>query len=132
MINALNLFKEARELGSTKSYAELQSYINSYDFSANKSIASTKYRVGLWDKVSSVNGISPELLSKDAPDGGEIILIYVDNKLSIIQKHDPSQPGFVAMDDILAHQVAANIIDNFIAQEVEAQAREAILIQMIS
>ncbi|MGO4372875.1 hypothetical protein AB4Z21_19345 [Paenibacillus sp. MCAF20] len=133
MINALQIFGEAKNTyGSTKSFAQCQNYINAFDWETHRASERANYVLVLYDKVSPINGITPEQILTDAPAGGEIILIYIGGKLTIMQKHDPSQSGFVAMDVALATEIGNSIIDNFVETKVDEIARETVLIQMIS
>ncbi|WP_337102314.1 hypothetical protein [Paenibacillus sp. YIM B09110] len=133
MLNALQLFGEAKNTyGSTRTFTECQDFINAFDWDAHRLSERANYELVLYDKVSAINGISPELILADAPVGGEVILVYIGGKLTIIQKHDPSQSGFVAMDVALATEIGNGIIDNFVETKVDEIARETVLIQMIS
>lgn len=133
MINALQIFGEAKNTyGSTKTYTKCQEYVNAFDWVGYRTSIREQYVLALWDKVSPINGITPEQILTDVPSGGEVVLIFVNGKLNIMQKHDPSQSGFVAMDAELATEIGNSIIDNLIETKVDEIARETVLVQMIS
>lgn len=132
MLNALELYKEARELGTTKTFTELQQYINEFDYETERAQEKARYRVEIWDKQSLVNGIDPQVILKDVPEGGEVFLIYVDGKLIFLQKHDPTQAGLVPMSEQSALQIADQVVNDMVERVVDAKAREYVLVNMIT
>ncbi|MGO4374060.1 hypothetical protein AB4Z21_25520 [Paenibacillus sp. MCAF20] len=84
MLNALQIYGEAKNTyGSTKPFTECQAYISDFDWESARASERGRYTLSLYDKVSVINGITPEKILADAPAGGEIILIYIDGKLNI-------------------------------------------------
>jgi hypothetical protein len=133
MLNALQIYAEAKNTyGSTQSYAACVGFINAFDWEGARDAERGNYVLTLYDKTSTINGIAPDKVLEGVPEGGEVILIYVRSKLTIIQRHDPAQSGFVAMDVALATEIGNGIIYKFVESKVDELARETVLIQMIS
>ncbi|MFD2329106.1 hypothetical protein ACFSR7_07580 [Cohnella sp. GCM10020058] len=132
MINALELFTAARNLGSTRNFAACKELIDSFDWEGERIMEKKRYGLALWAKGTEVNGIPSSSLEEGVPAGGEVLFVYLDGKLIVIQKHDPSQAGFVAMDAALAEQVGLAMIEQLVESAIDERARESILIKMIS
>lgn len=128
MLNALNVYKEARDLGSTKTYSEIQLMINNANYAELCEIERQRYQASLWDKESSINGVSATTLMEGVPPGGSVYLIQIDGNLVYLQKHDPSQMGFVAMDDVTALSKAAIVIESLVQSEVDSKIKNDVLI----
>lgn len=127
MLNSLEILKEARELGSTTTLAEVDAVLAGYDYPALREAERVNYRIELYDKASPINGVPAEIILKDAPAGGEVYLIYVNNRLVYLQTHDPEEMGFVAMSETRALEAAGTIVDNLIEQAVDVRVREEVL-----
>lgn len=127
MLDAIKVLKEARELGSTKMLADVDAALAGYDYPALVTAEKVNYRVELWDKTSPINGIAPEVVGEDMPAGGEVYLIYINDKLVFLQKHDPEQAGLVAMTPTTAIEIAGRIVDQLAEQVVNARIQSAVL-----
>lgn len=127
MLDSLSVLKKARELGSTKSLADVEAEIAKIDYPALRAQERDNYRVEIWDKVTPINGIEPSVILQDAPEGGEIYLIYIGNRLMYLQKHDPDQMGFAPMTRERALEAAGKIVDDLIEQAVDARVEKEVL-----
>lgn len=132
MLDELKILKEARDLGSTKTLADIQTLVATYNYDTLVQQEKARYRAELWDKISPINGISPEKILEDAPTNGEIYLIYVDDRLIFLQKHDPEQIGFAAMSSERALEVANKTINRMVEEKVDEIAKKDILLQLLS
>ena len=134
MITALEIFTKAKELGTTKTYADCQAFLNTYDLEAIENLDITdypKYSYSIWDKENDINGISAQKILEDVPENGEVYLISIDGNLTYLQKHDPTQMGLVAMTTQIATQRAQQIIKEKIQQEEYARISDEVLISML-
>lgn len=131
MINHLEVFKEAVQLGSTKTLTECKEIIARQDSTTLIEDEKRKYRVEIWDKNSSINGIPADAIAKDVPNSGEVYLVYENGILSMLQKHDPHQMGFVAMNAEQALQVANGIINEKVNGVVKGIIYNSVLEEML-
>ncbi|OUM85681.1 MAG: hypothetical protein BAA01_09440 [Bacillus thermozeamaize] len=131
MLDSIQLLKEARELGSTKTLADVEAILSTYDYPALREQERTRFRVELWDKVTPINGVSPEYILKDAPEDGEIYLVYVDGNLVYLQKHDPDQIGFVPMTPEVALAKANALVDRLVEEAIDARVKNEVLRQLL-
>lgn len=79
--------------------------------SLRKQLKST-YSFEIWDKVSDVNGNSPQAMLDNSifTLEGENLIIYKENNVILVQGFDPYNQGFVRMDSKRATEVAELII----------------------
>ena len=135
-----DLFDEAVKLGSKKTLAHAKTELNKYDRRTMEDAEKTqkgkgnkpKHRVEIWDKVSSVNGIPAYVLAKDVPDGGEVYILYLDDRVVQIQKQDPELAGNIAMDKATALAKGGKIIDEHVGRIVDEEVREKVLRALLS
>ena len=135
-----DLFDEAVKLGSKKTIANAQNELNKHDRKhledAEKAQRGKgnkpKHRVEIWDKVSPINGIPADVLAKDVPDGGEVYVLYLDDRAVQIQKQDPELAGNVAMDKATALAKGGKMIDEHVGRIVEDEIREEVLRALLS
>lgn len=132
MLNALLVLKEAKDLGADKNLIDVNILLDNYDYPALRETERGNYRVELYNKTSDINGISASKIMQDVPEGGEVYLIYVQDKLVYLQKHDPEQIGFVAMTAERATAAANTIIDNLVEQVIDTQIYYEVLQVLLS
>lgn len=136
MLDPLELLKEARELGSTRTLADVETELAKYDYPTLRAQESTRYRVEIWDGVSPINGVPAATIMERVPrhpDGtpGSVYLIYVDGNLVYLQPHDPEQAGLVPMTPEVALQKAQKIVDQLVEQAVDERVRREVLRQLL-
>lgn len=135
-----DLFDEAIKLGSKKTLANAKAELNKHDRKTLEEAEKAqkgkgnkpKHRVELWDKVSPVNGITVDVLAKDVPDGGEVYILYLDDKAVQIQKQDPELAGNIAMDKSTALAKGGKMIDAHVKKIVDDKVREEVLRSLLS
>lgn len=132
MLNSLDILKEARELGSGATLAEADALLAGYDYPALREAERTNYRIELYDKVSPINGVPTETVLRDTPDGGEVYLIYINDRLVYLQTHDPEEIGFVAMSEARALEAANAVVDDLIERAIDARVREEALRMLLA
>ncbi len=132
MLNSLDILKEARELGSTKTLADVDVLLAGYDYPVLREAEWANYRIELYDKQSPINGVSAEQVLRDMPVGGEVYLIYINDRLVYLQTHDPEEIGFVAMTADRALEAANAIVDSLVEQVVDARVREEVLRMLLA
>ncbi|MFD2170297.1 hypothetical protein [Tumebacillus lipolyticus] len=127
MLNALEILKQARDLGSTATLAQVDQEIAKHNYDSLRASEKVRYEWMVWDKVSPINAIAPHLILADAPQDGEIYTVSVDGRTVILQKHDPEQLGFAPMtrEQALAH--AEKQVDSMVEQAVDAQVKDQVL-----
>jgi hypothetical protein len=131
MLNSLDVLREARELGSAATLADVEAEIAAYDYPTLRQAERANYRIELYDKQSPINGVPAEEILKDAPAGGEVYLVYINDRLVYLQTHDPEEIGFVAMTAARAMEAANTIVDGHIEQVIDARVREEVLRQLL-
>lgn len=132
MLNNLQILKEARELGSTKTLADVNAILATYDYPTLRQAERANFRIELWDKVTPINGVAPEVILQDVPEGGEVYLIYINDNLVYLQKHDPEQIGFIPMNATRATEVANKIVDDLVEQAIDAKVHDEVLVKLLS
>lgn len=127
MLNSIQVLQEARNLGSTANLATVESEIAKHNYVTLRATEKLNYTVALWDKVSPINGVSADIIGADVPTDGEVYLIYVNGNLVYLQKHDPNQVGFVAMDSTTATAKANEQVDAIVESKVDMIVRDLVL-----
>ncbi len=131
MLDSIQLLSEARNLGSTKTLADVDALLATYDYPTLREQEKTRFRVEIWDKKTPINGVAPEQILTDTPAGGEVYLIYIDGNLVYLQKHDPDQIGFVAMDANTALAKANAFVDRLVEDAIDARVRNEVLRKLL-
>jgi hypothetical protein len=133
MIDPIELLKEARSLGSNATLARVQQVLASIDRTALEQAERARYRVEIWDEVSPLAGQPPEYWRNrgDWPAGGKVFLVYVDDRLVLVQPHDPEQAGLIPMDLPTAQARANALIARWVEQAVDAEVRRRALMQLL-
>lgn len=137
MLDPIAILAEARNLGANVTFADVETALAQYNYEELRAQERTRYRVELWDKQTSINGVAPEQILERVPkhpDGsyGEVYLIYIDGNLVYLQPHDPEQAGFVPMTPEMALAKANKIVDALVEQAVDAYVRREVLRQLLT
>ena len=86
MVDKIGILERARQLGSTKTLADVSAALAKRDINAYKEKHKQRYRIEIWDKKSPINGVPAEKIfasRADIPEGGEVYLIYIDGQLQM-------------------------------------------------
>lgn len=80
------------------------------------------YRWELWDKATSVNGVSPKIILSraDVPANGAVYLIRKGGRVVWFQPHEPKTAGYVSMSPETAQECAVEQYEDIIKDEVIA------------
>ena len=132
MLNDLTILKEARDLGSLKTLADVDLLLAAYDYPTLRTAEKPNYSVMLYDKVSPINGIPASTIMTDEHSIGEVYLIYIGGRLVYLQKHDPEQIGFVVMDAARANVAAATIVNNHIEGVIDARVHQGVMAKLLA
>lgn len=132
MLNNLAILKEARDLGSLKTLADVDLLLAGYDYPTLRTAEKPNYSITLYDKVSPINGIPASTIMADDHPIGEVYLIYIGGRLVYLQKHDPEQIGFVTMDATRAMTAANTIVNNHIEGVIDARVRQEVLAKLLA
>lgn len=79
-------------LGTDVTDEDVQSALVDVDFDSVKASAAARYRHEVWDRVSPINGVPAEDVINSSPEfqrDGDILLVYRDDRVLIIQPFDP-------------------------------------------
>ena len=132
MLNNLAVLKEARDLGSLKTLADVDLLLAGYDYPTLRAAEKPNYSITLYDKVSPINGIpASTIMTEDYPIG-EVYLIYIGGKLVYLQKYDPAEIGFVAMDATRAMAAANTVVDNHIESVIDARVHQEVMAKLLA
>ena len=131
MLNSLDVLREARELGADVTLAQVEAALAQYDYLALRQAERANYRVELYDKTSPINGVPAEKILRDAPPAGEVYLIYINDRLTYLQTHDPEEMGFRPMSPERAYEAAEQVISEHIEQVIDARVRQEVLRQLL-
>jgi hypothetical protein len=94
---------------------ELIKHFNTVNQEELKAELKTHFRGAIYDKVTLINGIDSNTILDGLSDNAEVYLIYIDNSLVYLQKHDPFQIGNVETTS----ETIQGIIDKHIASLVD-------------
>lgn len=135
MINILDIFKEASTLGSTKTLTELKEKFNTYNYEqlVNDKVTSN-YKVEIWDKVTLINGIQPNIILNQIPNytPDAVYLIYINGGLVYLQTHEPYVAGHVPMTEEKALEIANDIVRERAESEVDKKLNDELLEFMLT
>ncbi|GAB6170536.1 hypothetical protein JCM15765_00140 [Paradesulfitobacterium aromaticivorans] len=132
MLNNLTILKEARELGSLKTLADVDLLLAGYDYPTLRTAEKPNYSISLYDKVSPINGIPASTIMTNDHPIGEVYLIYIGGRLVYLQKHDPEQIGFVPMDATRAMEAANTIVSNHIESVIDARVHQEVMAKLLA
>lgn len=134
MLTKIQIWQRLNDMGVSKSLSEIETVLNTIDQQAIlDNIVQTRFRVEVWDKQSPINGVPAEkILSRgDIPEGGEVYLIYIDNKLQYLQPHDPFQAGLVPMTSENVMNIAQQHVGQISTPLADEQVFEMVLEQLL-
>lgn len=134
MVDAFQILKVARELGSSATLDQIQIAINQIDRAVLEAQERQRYRVEIWDKKSAINGVPAEkvLASRDdIPADGEVYLIYVDDHLVYFQPHDPDQGGIVPIPEGKGVERGQQHVSALVGRDVDQRVMEEVLRQIL-
>lgn len=132
-VDPLVILEKAKALGSTATLAQVQSALASISRTALENAEKARYRVEVWDEVSSLGGQPPEYWRArgDWPQGGKMYLMYRDNQLRMVQPHDPDQAGHVAMRAATVMATATAHMGRQVERDVDAEVIRQVLLQVL-
>lgn len=111
----IELKKALWDIGLQLTDAQLQEFVNLYPFDQvyEQELQSLSYEV--WDKQSSINGVSASYFLNQYPNADVIYLIKKDNNVLFVQPHHPFLSGFV--------QISIDQVDEIATQHMEHIAK---------
>lgn len=108
---------------TTEQKTELIQHFNTVNQEELKAELKTHFRGNAYDKNTSINGINSNTILDGLSDDAEAYLIYIDNSLVYLQKHDPFQIGNVEM----TIETVQGVIDKHIASLVDDRLMEKVI-----
>jgi hypothetical protein len=94
---------------------ELIQHFNTFSQEKLKEELKTHFIGTTYDKVSPINGIESQTILDGLSDDAQVYLIYIDNSLVYLQKHNPFEIGNVEM----TIKTVQGVIDKHIASLVD-------------
>jgi hypothetical protein len=132
MIDKIKLLDKAISLGSKKTLLDLEEILNQYNIEELIKIKSNAFRLEIWDKESSINGINATtILDSRQYEIDQVYLIYVDNQLVYLQDHNPNESGFIKMTTENIKEIANKFIENKASQLVLDDIYNTIIKKML-
>lgn len=133
MLTNLQVWQRLNALGVNKTLSEIDSVLCSIDQSAILSQERSRIEIQTWDKMSPINGVPAQKILErgDAPDGGEIYLLYIDGRLRYIQPHDPFQSGLVALTTETVNSIAEAHANEIATSMADEKVFEMVLEQLL-
>lgn len=133
MINALNIYKSARDMGCTKAYTECKELVAQYNEKLEKiTLEGSPYTIELWDKVSPINSVGAEVFFKENTYPFEAVYILNKNGTTqYVQFYNPNQAGYVPMTEAEALACATSLALESYKGEVQKLYEEEILENLI-
>jgi len=134
MLTKTQVWQRLNQLGVNKSLSEIDAALTQVDQQAIFNKHRARIRIEVWDKQSTINGVSAEQIMSsrnDIPADGEVYLLYIDDRLVYFQPHEPEQAGLVPMtkDTVLdiANQHADQLTISFADNEIFERVLEQLL-----
>ena len=135
MIDKISILERARQLGSTRTLADVDAALAKRDINAYKEKHKQRYRIEIWDKKSPINGVPAEKIFSsrtDIPEGGEVYLIYIDGQLRLFQPHPPFEGGMRAMGPDEVRSIAEQHVDRMAEADAEDEIVREVLEELLS
>lgn len=122
MIDIENIYKKLIENGLNIDIDRLKTFIKSINEKKIEKEIKEQYRLEIWDKKSSINGIDAEtILNRKKYSIDSAYLIYVNNKLVYFQDHNPNQSGYCTMSKEEAKKIGNEFIKNRVQERINIQ-----------
>lgn len=123
-MESTDILERINNLGYTSTLDEINRILKNINQTEIKEVQIKRYKYEIWDKKSSINGISAaDILKSKNYEIKEVYLIYIDENLIYMQDHDPNQSGFISMTKTQAKKIA----EEFINKQVEINTEATIL-----
>lgn len=112
MVNENNILQYLQEKGVTSSLEEVKELVAKEDREKIVNTQNERFKYEIWDKKSSINGISAKDIIKNRDYTiGQAYLIYIDDALVYFQDHNPEKSGYVKMTKSEAEKLAQDFIN---------------------
>lgn len=112
MINVKEILKYINSRNGESSISEINKLINEQDRESILKVQTDRMRYEIWDKKSSINGITAkEIIKSRNYKIDKAYLIYIDNNLMYFQDHNPNESGYVKMNKKKAEKLAIDFIN---------------------
>lgn len=112
MVNENNILQYLQEKGVTSSLEEVKELVAKEDREKIVNTQNERFKYEIWDKKSSINGISAKDIIKNKDYTiGQAYLIYIDDTLVYFQDHNPEKSGYVKMTKSEAEKLAQDFIN---------------------
>lgn len=122
MIDIENIYKKLTENGLNVDIDRLKAFIKSINEKKIEKEIKKQYKLEIWDKKSSINGIDAEtILNRKKYNIDSAYLIYVNDELVYFQDHNPNQSGYCTMSKEDAEKIGNEFIKNRVQERINIQ-----------
>ena len=122
MIDIENIYKKLTESGLSVDMDRLKTFVKNINEKKIEKEIKKLYKLEIWDKKSPINGIDAEtILSRKKYDIDSAYLIYVGDKLTYFQDHNPNQSGYCTMSEEEAREIGNEFIKNRVQERINIQ-----------
>lgn len=129
MINTEQVLKYLKSQGKDTTANEIDKIISEYDRDNLVKVQKARMRYEIWDKKSSINGVSADKIIKSRGYSiSNAYMIFIDDNLVYFQDHNPNKTGYEKMTKKEAEKLAVDFID----KKVEENADHIIISHIIN
>lgn len=120
MINTEQVLKYLKSQGKDTTANEIDKIISEYDRDNLVKVQKARMRYEIWDKKSSINGVSADKIIKSRGYSiSNAYMIYVDDNLVYFQDHNPNKTGYEKMTKKEAEKLAVDFIDKKVEENAD-------------
>lgn len=122
MIDIEAIYKKLTKDGFNIDEEKLKTFIKSIDEKKVEKEIKKQYKLKIWDKKSSINGIDAKtILDSRKYDVDSAYLIYINDTLVYFQDHNPNKEGYCPMSEEEAQSIGNNFIKSRVQEKINMQ-----------
>lgn len=122
MIDIEAIYKKLTKDGFNIDEENLKTFIKSIDEKKVEKEIKKQYKLKIWDKKSSINGIDAKtILDSRKYDVDSAYLIYINDTLVYFQDHNPNKEGYCPMSEEEAKSIGNNFIKSRVQEKINMQ-----------
>lgn len=122
MIDIEAIYKKLTKDGFNIDEEKLKTFIKSIDEKKVEKEIKKQYKLKIWDKKSSINGIDAKtILDSRKYDVDSAYLIYINDTLVYFQDHNPNKEGYCPMSEEEAKSIGNNFIKSRVQEKINMQ-----------
>ena len=122
MIDIEAIYKKLTKDGFNIDEEKLKTFIKNIDEKKVEKEIKKQYKLKIWDKKSSINGIDAKtILDSRKYDVDSAYLIYINDTLVYFQDHNPNKEGYCPMSEEEAQSIGNNFIKSRVQEKINMQ-----------